>query len=300
MKAVSYELDAATKALLNEVSGFSWDGPEFKREWTPFNGRLIDNILADQTIVRFALDGSLGGACSRIQVIRDGKIEFDKELQNNDEYGAHLSCTLISSISPVTTYPKILVSHNSGSAHCCYKYEFYSIFPPKLIAKLSTGNASLEVGDEALSTTDDTFAYWNTSFGESPAPAVELLFQGTKLTVSPESISRHSGWDGQLFELVKYELSKSPYAIREQFHVHRENEWGVPPVLWQEMLNFLYAGQPKNAYIFFNEAWPADVGGKDVFFRSFLKQLWTSPYYPEIWVLSGYPKEFARPESAGN
>jgi hypothetical protein len=123
---------------------------------------------------------------------------------------------------------------------------------------------------------DWTFAYWETSFAESPAPEVILRYQ--------EGVYRPA------IELMR-QPAPDPAELEEQAQEIRADPEGwqqpsPPPLLWAEMLDLIYSGQAELAWSFLAQAWPPDVPGQEAFLRRFLAQLTTSPFWPELQTLN--------------
>src|SRR5579859_1451100 len=79
-------------------------------------------------------------------------------------------------------HPEVLVSYFSGGAHCCSELLLFELEPQfTLLTKIGLGDADESVFKRdpqdkryRLDTADETFAYWHTSFAESPLTPVLL------------------------------------------------------------------------------------------------------------------------------
>ena len=122
---------------------------------------------------------------------------------------------------------------------------------------------------------DWTFAYWHASFAESPAPRVILRAKpGEKGTVE--------------YRLAMDLMAKSPPSS-EKFQnlvatVKGNENWSrfVPAVLWSEMLDFIYTGNPDLAWKLWDETWPTNRPSKGGFLGAFCERLSDSPYFTEL------------------
>lgn len=59
-----------------------------------------------------------------------------------------------------------------------------------------------------------------------------------------------------------------------------ESNLVMNPVLWQHVLDLIYAGYTEMAVKLLNDAWPHDIRGKDVFWQDFRRQL---HWYSRLW-----------------
>jgi hypothetical protein len=80
---------------------------------------------------------------------------------------------------------------------------------------------------------DWTFAYWETSFAESPAPEIILRYRNGKYVLAADLMKRPAK--------SPYDLEKEIVSLRKQFGgperaLNQDKRWsgngGVPPVLW--------------------------------------------------------------------
>jgi hypothetical protein len=118
---------------------------------------------------------------------------------------------------------------------------------------------------------DWTFAYWRTSFAESPAPEIILKYRQEKYLIAPELMRKPGLTQDALKKLVK------------RIQALPEWEQGGPPVeLWAQMLDLIYTGNMTQALELTSLCWPEAVAGKDVFLSDFLTELKNGPFWTDI------------------
>ena len=180
--------------------------------------------------------------------------------------------------------PDIAVVHFSGGAHCCFSILFFELGEVvKGISPLSLGSARIYAigknpkGGLLFGTYDNSFAYWLTSFAESPMPKVILYVQGGAFRPN--------------FELMKMpapSLSQvGDMAIRSRSHFELEPYKGYAaaeprffvPVFWDVMLDLIYTGHEELAWQYFDSVWPSKKPGKAIFKEDFKTQLSSSQFW---------------------
>jgi hypothetical protein len=249
-----------------------------------------------------------GDAC--LQVFRNGKVIFRRTLgnggsyvlgQEKDENGPY-----IPDGTDVTGsgHPNMLVSLYTGGAHCCLLYYVFELEPElKLIATLDArdgdGSRFQLIGGKYYFVAGDwTFAYWQSSFADSPAPEVILGFNveptGGSYHLALEEMQRPEpnpdGWKKALLE------------GRQAFGESNPFSGGIGSQLWGNMLNFIYQGHSDLAWKLFDETWPPQKKGKDKFLSDFCSQLKTSPYWLDLKTIIPNPPPScanARPARTG-
>lgn len=176
--------------------------------------------------------------------------------------------------------PDLVISEWTGGAHCCYKFYVFELDEKiRTIAVLDVVHGSLSHfadldGDNIpeFITQDWTFAYWNTSFADSPAPGIILRFDKDRYVLA-EKLMRKSA------------LSESDTEKRLS-EVRADESWQTeknpPPLLWKTMLDLIYTGNADAAWKFFDKAWDKKFKGKKKFLREFRGQLEMSPYWSEV------------------
>lgn len=177
----------------------------------------------------------------------------------------------------------LLVQSYSGGAHCCYSYTVFSLGGKvKKAAILEARNSPFILedvdGDGRLEArgTDDTFAYWEASYAQSPKPKVIVRLKGGR------------------FELARNLMKKPPIsgiAMADEVKKYRqilEDEQTFVPAWWGRILEFIYSGQGEQAWRFLDLTWPMRQEKKEEFKQAFQKQLAQSQWWEELKVLNGW------------
>ena len=179
--------------------------------------------------------------------------------------------------------PQVILGSWSGGAHCCYKFVLLELGTKfRKLAELDAADGDYshfedldKDGKYEFVTNDRTFAYWETSFAESPAPKIILRAQTDK--------------EGRVEYRLAMDLmetrARSPEELRKRIDKIKSNEeWsdGVPPDLWSAMLDFIYSGHADLAWRTWNEAWPENKAAKGGFLGAFCDRLTRSPYFFDI------------------
>ncbi|HPW69079.1 MAG TPA: hypothetical protein PLA82_06405 [Deltaproteobacteria bacterium] len=124
--------------------------------------------------------------------------------------------------------------------------------------------------------TDDwTFAYEPGGFADSPAPRVILKYDGTSYVFAHDLMKQ-----GPPDEDLVHATAES---------IRTMGGWLTgfpPPEIGQEMVDLIYSGNTAHALSLLDQAWPADVSGKDDFLLDLTTTLRKSPFYGEILSLS--------------
>ena len=192
--------------------------------------------------------------------------------------------------------PDLLVEGFSGGAHCCFTYYVFSMGDEvREIAELDTRDAGAtfrNVDDEpdleALSA-DVNFAYWYTSYAESPLPRITFKYRDGRYRLAPDLMRAP--------QIAEDELIKAADEIA------RSDRWGPPdpkypndphlaanyePRLWEVMLDLIYSGHYSRAVLFFEQAWPEAQPDKEKFRYEFFQcQLRRSRYWSDIASMNG-------------
>lgn len=196
--------------------------------------------------------------------------------------------------------PDMIVTNWTGGAHCCFTHYVFELEPKlTLLAEISDADGYVAYftrlgGDRAYSYVgnDWTFAYWDASFAESPAPAVVLHFVDEGRVVgfhlAMDKMQRPAPSDKAWKKAVE--------ESQEAFAVHSSSAGGVGSELWSNMLDLIYTGHSELAWKLYDEAWPAQRADKDKFLAGFCSQLKTSPYWPDLEpTIQNAPQNCAAP-----
>ncbi len=275
-----------TGLFISAICCFMWsqgegvtDAKEVLTEKAEYRDYLI-NIYRDEesaqrkVVVRrkgkiaYEMKGENGG------LFRIGDINGDKKYNASIPVGKDITGRGI---------PDLVVSEWTGGAHCCFNYYVFELGERfQQIAKLEVRDADLSHfedldndGKLEFVTNDFTFAYWNSSFAESPAPEVILSFrEGTyKLVV----------------RLMSKPVPEGNVLKEKAKQVREDRSWkeGNPPVeLWKTMLDLIYTGNADAAWKLLDKSWPKNIPGKKKFIADFKAQLKTSPYYVGIMEMN--------------
>lgn len=179
--------------------------------------------------------------------------------------------------------PDFVLQSYSGGAHCCFYTSIFERHPALyLVAEFDGAHAPVELvdldGDPAREVRlyDWTFAYWKTSFAESPAPEVVLDWQDGSY-VGAAALMRKPPPSAR-------ELRLAAEAARDEMLARNQ----VTPRLWGPMLDYIYAGQAGAAFALLDQAWPAELPGRDDFLLQFGAKLSFSPYWETLAELNGW------------
>lgn len=176
--------------------------------------------------------------------------------------------------------PEVFLAEHTGGAHCCsILHVFTESNPPRLLASVEGLDSDVEVIQPAegrpahLTLSDWTFAYWNASFAESPAPELSLVWNGVAFEPSAD-LSRTPVPSDSIDQLV----TRLPPGYPDKAPT---TKWPQPP-LWRTMLDLMYAGHEALAWQVFERASIGHESQAADFKREFLEQLNKSPYWPAL------------------
>jgi hypothetical protein len=141
--------------------------------------RAVERFVVQQWVSEASPDVSASGFCVCITVVYDGNRQILRLGHDDGILG------IASSGSDITGdgRAELVVTKNSGGAHCCESTTIYSIeAAPREILSVSTGNCPGSLVDldndgvAEFQTCDDTFAYAFCSFAFSPMPTVVFAY----------------------------------------------------------------------------------------------------------------------------
>ncbi len=179
--------------------------------------------------------------------------------------------------------PELIVGVYSGGAHCCTGVLVVSLGEmPAFLGEIDASDSVVVVEDTesgpVFRLADFTFAYWNTSFAGSPAPAVTLAWDAEAQTFLPSA--RHMRQP----PLPDAELAALTAEVRAA-DVWRTRRF-PPEAYWGTLLDLLYAGRSAQAERFAREAWMLGDDARALFLGWFRDQLWQSPYAPAVFEMN--------------
>ena len=179
--------------------------------------------------------------------------------------------------------PNLVISEWSGGTHCCTTYDVFELGDTfKHIATIDAGHGDMSHfeklnGEKGLLFVafERVFAYWRTTFADSPAPSVILRYCDNEYRLADNLIR---------------EPSPSPDNLQNMAQAIRmEQAWksnSVPTLLWEKMLDLIYSGNASSANQLFDMAWRDVISGKEEFRHEFAKQLEESRYWPQIKMMN--------------
>ena len=134
------------------------------------------------------------------------------------------------------------------------------------IAKRPTAGLRFEFAEQS-------FAYWNINFAQSPMPEVVYEFdKSDKLVPHFELMKKSAPTLAKLkrdANAMRLTINLNPYTSPED----NFNDWKEP--FWSEMLDLIYTGHEDLAWQYFDLVWPAKKKGKQKFLADFKEQLAT-------------------------
>jgi len=239
---------------------------------------------------RSSYEDSMIDGSSEIDITKDGKQVWGKIMDQDfsgfyvDEPGDFIKNAdelKTKAIKDITGngIPELFVEGYSGGAHCCsHSYIVELSDPIKVLFDLDTGDNGIEFKDlnhdgiMELSTNEDVFAYWHTSFAASPMPEVVLSLQNGKYKADPKYMRKPAPTDAEIKKMADSVESWSGAQ--------------GPDVAWKYAINLIYSGNVASAKKYVDLAWQSgdagDFGAKAEFWKELDDQIKTSPYYKDL------------------
>lgn len=196
--------------------------------------------------------------------------------------------------------PDLLVSEWTGGAH--RRYIFYLFQIGKEFKELEIienddgcegyfedidGDGSMEFIGK-----DYVFSDWHASFACSPFPRVILkchrgkyrLALGLMTTPLPAKDKEQ-----EVLAEIKERQERLAAAQASASDAWIYNDVVLPSEVWGYMLDLIYSGHPREAWLFLDKVWPQGAPGKEEFIKDFKKQLsmsyyWDSIKHPVSWT----------------
>ncbi len=255
--------------------------------------RIAHDIEADGFILRFLEDPEIG-FIDTLQILRGDALLYEGFFEAfvymiEEPPGSEFSVLPLGLDVDVTGdgRPDFVLQSYSGGAHCCFYTSVFERTPSLyLVAEFDGAHAPVELAnldaDPAYEVRlyDWTFAYWKTSFADSPAPEVVLDWQDGVYAGSVALMRKPPPSRGELATAVT--AARAAIAQSEK----------ASPLLWGPMLDYIYGGQSAAAFRLLDEAWPPEVPGRDAFLLQFGAQLSFSPYWETLAQLNGWDADF--------
>ena len=181
--------------------------------------------------------------------------------------------------------PDLIVQSSTGGAHCCYTVRVVELGSKlRVLDKYDAEDGDLshflydQDGHKYVFTAADwSFAYWHTSFAQSPAPKVVLNVSGNDADPAHLAV-----------ELMRQplpastELDAQSRAVQGTFEQADSDAIPQSPELWTTMLTLIYTGHADAAWQFLDGAWPAGNPHKEAFLGAFCEKLSGSPYWGDL------------------
>jgi hypothetical protein len=189
--------------------------------------------------------------------------------------------------------PNAVVGEWSGGAHCYFTLHGFELGDHfREVGRIEASNSDTanfvdpnHHGHYEFVGNDWAFAYWNTSFAQSPAPRIVLKFRDGRFRLATDRMTK-PGASPQEF---------APIASQ----VKADNEWkpnqpdwlcgdacGIPVSLSKNILELVYTGHSDSAWRLLDESWSRDRQRKQQFAQEFCHQLKTSHYWQAFhdWI----------------
>lgn len=268
--------------------------------WAQDNSRTVCDVRSPADIVKQQVFGEYGVKTVRysskgvvdypgcFEILKCGKlVYFDSGtyFRIGKPYRQKQSNGDIAMGSDITAdgTPNLVIWEWTGGAHCCYLYHLFDIGEGfRHIQILNAGHdegSFVNIDNEPdleFVMQDWTYAYWLTSFLASPAPTVILKYQ-----------------KGRYKEALDLMKQKPPDPDRlkieaQGFKIMKGWAEADPPVqLWSRMLDLVYSGNMKTAWVLLDFAWPDKIPGKKQFVADFKRKIRQSPFWDRIKTLNG-------------
>lgn len=175
--------------------------------------------------------------------------------------------------------PDVMINYYTGGAHCCFESYFINLGDtPKLVEQFDAANSGLGAlrkspkGGLLFVTADNAWAYWRTSFAESPLPRMVMEFENNKLRPNFDLMKKPAPSIVALRAKARTERAK----ISNEPYTGEDGEMEYP--FWGEMLDLIYSGNEQTAWQYFEMVWPPKRQGKELFLKDFKTQLADSYY----------------------
>lgn len=193
--------------------------------------------------------------------------------------------------------PDVIVSYFSGGAHCCSKYAVFSLGRElKLLGVLDGQHSDFDFKDldsdgkyEAVGR-DWTFAYWGSSFAESPAPEVILRWKNGSYRLA-DDLMRKKYYRDEVMKIVD-EFKNDILPLSEE-----DKTLHVDITISAAMLELIYTGNGNLAWEFVDRVWPIPdddslktrwLSDKRKFLKDFKAQLRKSDYWHDLKKMNGW------------
>lgn len=178
--------------------------------------------------------------------------------------------------------PDLILTSGTGGAHCCFTIHVLwlghdsrqQVIP--VLDNDEAGFLSEDSGPPKLRFGDFTFAYWHTSFADSPAPTVIFKYDTDTGRYMPdiEAMREPPPNDDALDAMVR--------EIQDAETKLPKGDSPPAPLLWSHMLDLIYSGNAQSARRLVDLAWPEDRPDKSVFLACFTERLAKSIWWRSV------------------
>ncbi len=179
--------------------------------------------------------------------------------------------------------PNLVVGTYSGGAHCCAGFSVFEIGTVfREVGFLNSmhdfsSHFEKRAGEKGLLfiSSDFPFAYWKTSFNQSPVQNVIFRFCKGRYRLADD-------------------LMRKPPPTRETLRQMAQKisapsaDWteNPPPVLWEAMLDLIYTGNAQSAWKLLDMTWPKGLAGKKQFLKEFKERLASGQYWDQVKLMN--------------
>ena len=184
--------------------------------------------------------------------------------------------------------PDAIIGEWSGGAHCCFTLHVFEIGDKlKEIGQIRADHSDRSHfvdlnhdGQYEFVGSDWAFAYWGTSFLDSPAPTIILKYSGGRFRLAYDLMRKSRPTSEEFTKLVHHVASDEGW--NPQARADCLAGCGVPLSLWENMLELMYTGHADLGWKLLDQTWPSQQKGKPIFVRQFCKQLRSSRYWHDL------------------
>jgi len=191
--------------------------------------------------------------------------------------------------------PDLVVGEWTGGAHCCFTLHVFELgkrfrVVGKIEADDSDGAQFIDLehdGKYVFEGNDWVFAYWGTSFVNSPAPDIFLRYLDGRFRLATDLMKKPEPSADEFAALVD-EVRNDQWDLTDTTRPCGELKFcRIPVSLWRNMLKLLYIGHADLAWRLLDKAWRLSPQRKQAFANGFCKQLSQSHYWNDLHVWAG-------------
>lgn len=177
-----------------------------------------------------------------------------------------------------------------GCNHClmtCRIFEFWPEFravPPVRVMDTDWNTfAQLDADPKIeLRSRDDNYSSWRCCGADSPAPDVILKFDGTRMALATALMRRPPLADAVVDDMVAACLANPEWR-------NLSDPTRPPVAFWVPMLDMIYAGNPEQAEVYGERAWPKGVPGHAQFLADFHDKVAQSEFADDLPRIAAEP-----------